>query len=229
MAGRRWTEEELVTLEEMIDTHTVEVIARRLDRSFDSVNIKLNRMGLSGFAKSTDLLTMNQVCLMMGVESRTVKKKWCSKGLHFMRKGNYLVVKQQALLKYLEQHPEDWNAADVTEDSMLLAYPWYREKRKADTKSGTSSGTMALAREIRFPLSKSAPRAIWAFMILSASSISVGMKRSAMDIIIASSWAGKWIFFSGLRSISMPSDSAMGEVVRVIREVPSTRKTNRRE
>jgi len=135
MAGRRWTEEELVTLEEMIDTHTVEVIARRLDRSFDSVNIKLNRMGLSGFAKSTDLLTMNQVCLMMGVESRTVKKKWCSKGLHFMRKGNYLVVKQQALLKYLEQHPEDWNAADVTEDSMLLAYPWYREKRKADTKS----------------------------------------------------------------------------------------------
>ena len=36
-------------------------------------------MGLSGFEKSTDLLTMNQVCLMLGVQSRTVKKKWKNK------------------------------------------------------------------------------------------------------------------------------------------------------
>ena len=50
---------------------------------------------------------------------------------------------------------------------------------------------IAFAREIRLPLSKSAPRAIWAFMILSVSSSRVGMKRRAMVIIMASSWAGK--------------------------------------
>ena len=44
MAGRRWTQEELQILEDMIGTYTVASIAKKLGRSFDSVNIKLNRM-----------------------------------------------------------------------------------------------------------------------------------------------------------------------------------------
>lgn len=134
MAGRRWTQEELNTLESMIGTYTVATIAKKLGRSFDAVNIKLNRMGLVGFEKSTDLLTMNQVCLMLGVESRTVKKKWCNKGLRIMRKGNYLAIRQEVLIKYLKNHPEDWNALRVTDDSLIMAYPWYKEKKKQDSK-----------------------------------------------------------------------------------------------
>jgi hypothetical protein len=38
-----------------------------------------------------------------------------------------------------------------------------------------------------FPVSKFAPRAFWAFIIRSVSSINVGIKRSAIDIIIANS------------------------------------------
>ena len=52
-------------------------------------------------------------------------------------------------------------------------------------------------------------------MILSASSISVGMNRKAMDIIMAISWAGKWMTCNGLKSDSRPSVSAMGDVVSV--------------
>ena len=88
-------------------------------------------------------------------------------------------------------------------------------RRNALTNSGTSSGIMALARWRMLPVSKFAPRAFWAFMILSASSISVGMKRSAMDIIMAISWAGKWTTVSGRISDSRPSVSEMGEVVSV--------------
>lgn len=135
MAGRRWTQEELQTLEDMIGTFTVETIARRLGRSFDAVNIKLNRMGLVGFEKSTDLLTMNQVCQMLGVQSRTVKGKWQRKGLRVMRKGNYVVVKQPELIKYLKNHPEDWNAANIPDDSLLMGYSWYKEKRQTDKKT----------------------------------------------------------------------------------------------
>lgn len=134
MAGKRWTQEELETLEDMIDKYTVASIAKKLGRSFDAVNIKLNRIGLAGFERSTDLLTMNQVCLMMGVQSRTVKKKWKNKGLHIMRKGRYQVIRQEELIKYLENHPEDWNATGVTDDSLIMAYPWYKEKKKVDTK-----------------------------------------------------------------------------------------------
>ena len=134
MGGRAWTQEELETLEQMAGTYTVATIAKRLGRTFDATNIKLNRMGLLGFEKSTDLLTMNQVCLMLGVQSRTVKKKWRNKGLRIMRKGNYLTVRQEALIKYLKENPEDWNATKVTDDSLIMAYPWYKAKKREDTK-----------------------------------------------------------------------------------------------
>ncbi len=72
---------------------------------------------------------------------------------------------------------------------------------------------MALARWRMLPVSKSAPRAFWALMILSVSSMSVGMNRSAMLIIMASSWTGTRIFLRGLSSCSSPSVRAMGDVV----------------
>ena len=78
---------------------------------------------------------------------------------------------------------------------------------------GTRMGIRALARSMRLPFSKSAPRAFWAHMILSVSSMSVGINRRAMHIIILSSWTGTRIFFSGFISCSRPSVREMGEVV----------------
>lgn len=132
MGGRRWTNDEIQTLEDMSGTYTVATIARRLGRSFDSVNLKMNRLGILGFEKSTDLLTMNQLCIMLGVEPRTVKKKWADKGVRIFRKGNYIVVRQEDLIRYLKQHPEDWNAANVPDDTLIMGYAWYKEKKRQD-------------------------------------------------------------------------------------------------
>ena len=79
--------------------------------------------------------------------------------------------------------------------------------------SGTRIGTNALARWKMFPDSKSAPRAFWADMILSVSSMRVGMKRRAMDIIMLSSWTGTLIFFKKPNRDSSPSVREMGLVV----------------
>lgn len=122
-------------MEGMIGAYTVDAIAKRLGRSFDAVNIKLNRMGLVGFEKSTDLLTLNQVCQMLGVQSRTLKGKWARKGFRITHRGNYLVVRQQDLIKYLKDHPEDWNAANIPDDSLIMGFPWYKEKKQTDTKT----------------------------------------------------------------------------------------------
>ena len=70
-----------------------------------------------------------------------------------------------------------------------------------------------MARRIIPPDSISAPRAFWADMILSVSSISVGMKRRAMVIIMASSCTGIFSLFSGTKSCSIASVRAIGEVV----------------
>ncbi len=77
-------------------------------------------------------------------------------------------------------------------------------------------GITDFARFISPPSSKEAPRADCAFIMRSASSIRVGINRSAMVIIMATSWAGKCSFLqTGESSLSMPSVSAMGAVVRV--------------
>ncbi len=86
-------------------------------------------------------------------------------------------------------------------------------RRKAEMNSGTSRGMSAFARWTRLPESKSAPLARWADMILSVSSMRVGMNRRAMDIIMDSSWTGTWSFFSGPSRLSRPSVSSRGEVV----------------
>ena len=52
-----WTAEEEEFLEEKIGTFTADQIARRLGRSFSSVDMKLSRMGIGGFRQSTDMLT----------------------------------------------------------------------------------------------------------------------------------------------------------------------------
>ena len=72
---------------------------------------------------------------------------------------------------------------------------------------------MFLARCQRLPFTKSAPREDWAFMMRSVSSKSVGMKRSAMVIIMASSCAGTPKRRNGIRRSSMPSVRTIGLVV----------------
>ena len=86
-------------------------------------------------------------------------------------------------------------------------------RRNAEMNSGIRIGTSALMRWVNVPLSSIAPRAFWAFIIFSVSSIRVGMNRSAIVIIMASSCTGKCSFASGRSRLSMASVSTMGLVV----------------
>ena len=60
-------------------------------------------------------------------------------------------------------------------------------------------------------------------MILSVSSIRIGIKRSAIDIIIAIACTGTPILESGISAFSRPSVSWFGVVVSVMIEVPRIR------
>lgn len=97
---------------------------------------------------------------------------------------------------------------------------------KAEMNSGTKIGTMAFARFMKFPVSKSAPLACCARMILSVSSISIGMNLSAMDIIMAISCTGTLIYFKKDNPFSSPSVRLFGVVVRVIRDEPMIKYTS---
>ena len=84
---------------------------------------------------------------------------------------------------------------------------------KDEISKGIRMGISALTLLTTFPLEKSAPLDFCAEMILSVSSISVGTKRSASDIIMAKVCTGKPILARGESSRSIPSVRSMGEVV----------------
>ena len=84
-------------------------------------------------------------------------------------------------------------------------------------------GSNAFALFISPPVSKDAPRAFCAIIILSISSIKEGINLKAILIIIATSWTGNFIHLRGVSRLSSPSVRFMGVVVSVIKEVESTR------
>lgn len=123
MGGRAWSQEELIRLEELTETYPLATVARKLNRSENAVFLKRQRTGIGGFMANTDMLTRNTISRILGVENRTLQY-WERKGLKSVRKNPYVMYRQQDIIRYMEEHPEDWNAARVTDDTLFMQYPW---------------------------------------------------------------------------------------------------------
>ena len=95
-----------------------------------------------------------------------------------------------------------------------------------DTKSGINIGIKLFALCNIFPVSKLAPLAFCALVILSVSSIKVGINLNAKDITIAISCTGNLITFKIPNDFSRPSAQSLGVVVSVITDVPTTNSTS---
>ena len=54
MGGRKWTDEELVLLEELTEKYPLETVARRLNRTKEAVFLKRQRIGMGGYMANTD-------------------------------------------------------------------------------------------------------------------------------------------------------------------------------
>jgi DNA-binding XRE family transcriptional regulator len=131
MAGRRWTNEELVLLEELTEKYPLDTVARKLGRTPNAVFLKRQRLGIGGLRDNSDMLTRNTLSQILGVENRTIVR-WERKGLKAVRKRPYIMYRHQDIIKYLREHPDDWNASRVTDDTLFMQYDWFKEKRKKD-------------------------------------------------------------------------------------------------
>lgn len=131
MGGRAWTQDEIILLEDLTEKYPLSTVARKLNRSENAVFLKRQRLGIGGYRDNTDMLTRNTLSKILGIENRTLQY-WERKGLKSIRKRPYVMYRQQDIIRYMRDHPEDWNAARVTDDTLFMQYSWYKEKRKAD-------------------------------------------------------------------------------------------------
>lgn len=115
---RAWTQKEIEYLQEHVDRMLVRDIAKHLKRTEHAVVMKMHRMGIKGIRTSTECLTVNRVCGIMGVTYRTVKR-WEQHGLPIVKCGSYLHVEQNKLIRFLIDNQSLWDASKVKDDNLL--------------------------------------------------------------------------------------------------------------
>lgn len=132
MGGRAWTSEEVYMLEELSAKYPLSTVARKLNRSVNSVFLKRQRLGIGGFRDNSDMVTRNTLAQILGVENKTIMI-WQKKGLKSIRKKPYVMFRHCDILQYMEDHQDSWNAARVTDDSLFMKFDWYKEKKQKDS------------------------------------------------------------------------------------------------
>lgn len=144
-AGKWWTKEDLDYLEASWGNikKPVRAIAKKLQKSELAVIQKAIEIGLGGAKTAAEEhMTMNQVHLALKVDTKTIKGWVKEYGLHFTRatvalKQENLLIKKTALLKWLKQHQDLWDATKVEEFILGQEPGWLKEKRKRDREEAS--------------------------------------------------------------------------------------------
>ena len=118
MVGRKWTDDEIAWVDEHRDRYTTEKMARILKRSVNSVRDMMTIHGMVGVRKASPDLSINQICKMMGVPYRKVKK-WQAAGLELKPRYGALTVTQKDFADFLKAHPDLWDPECVKDDTLL--------------------------------------------------------------------------------------------------------------
>ncbi|MDQ0214919.1 DNA-binding transcriptional MerR regulator [Oikeobacillus pervagus] len=84
--SKQWNLDEIEYLEENIGFYKVSTIAEKMGRTYESVRIKMNRLGIANTKQQTGLVTIGELANILKVERNTVKW-WTQKhGLPYRKK-----------------------------------------------------------------------------------------------------------------------------------------------
>lgn len=139
MAGRKWTEEEVVYLEERWGVVSIDVIAKKLNRTVGSVRKKAYYLKLGKWIDNIQYIKFKDLIIALGY-SRSgygyLKKKL--KDLDFpilvkkVSKMKIEVVDVEEFWKWAEKNKNELNFANFNDGVLGKEPSWVKEKRKAD-------------------------------------------------------------------------------------------------
>lgn len=136
-----WKEEEVSLLEEYAGFHSIESIARKLNRTPHAVRSKLNRLGITSIRELDGSLSLMQLSKALNV-SRSVILRWIEEKKLPARKKNYYYHKSGKIQHYSIYPDEFWEWAEKNKDEInfakierhaILPEPeWFEEERAKD-------------------------------------------------------------------------------------------------
>lgn len=137
---REWDTEEIGYLKEYLGFHKVTTIAKNLDRTYESVRVKMNRLGLSNTKLQTGLVTIGELSQLLRVE-RNIIKGWVEKhGLPCIKKvtrksKSFYFVDPSDFWKWAEIHKEKVQFSNIGFQVLLPEPDWVAEERKREREN----------------------------------------------------------------------------------------------
>lgn len=136
--GRVWTNEELEFLEDKWGILSISAIAKKLNRTTTSIQIKANRLGLGTFIDSAEYVTFNKFIKAIGYSQsysyfykRLVKLGFPIKKKKIVTR-TFKVVYLDEFWKWAENNKNDINFANFEKGNLGLEPEWVEAKRKSD-------------------------------------------------------------------------------------------------
>lgn len=138
MERRRWTKEEIEYLSERWGDVSIKGLAKKFNRSINSVSLKANRIGLGNFNLSGDYLTLFQLGQALNMHNNLymVYTKWVGAGLPIKHKTvvsrKIKVIYIEDFWEWAEQHQEMVNFSRMEKNILGIEPEWVDVKRKTD-------------------------------------------------------------------------------------------------
>lgn len=134
---QEWNNEEIEYLKEHIGFRKISIIAQNMGRSYESVRIKMNRLGMSNTKSQTGLVTMGELAKLLKVERNTIKG-WVERhGLSCMKKitrnsKRFYLIHPSDFWKWAETHKEKVQFSNIDSQVLLPEPEWVDEERRKD-------------------------------------------------------------------------------------------------
>lgn len=139
MNKRKWTNEEIIYLEDSWGTVSIKTMAKKLNRTELGIINKARKLKLGSFVSAGDLISINQLLIAIGQGNSYswVKEKYIDNGLPVISKTisskKVLKVKLDDFWKWVEQNKNVVNFARFEKGALGVEPEWVDEKRRADS------------------------------------------------------------------------------------------------
>jgi len=142
MYGKIWTEKECDYLQEKWGTVSLKGIAKNLNRSENSILLKVQHLGLSPFLESGDYITWHQLLVALGIDSSGmykniswIKNRGCPVKMKKVNKCSFKIIYLDDFWKWAEKNIDFLDFSGFEEKSLGVEPGWVKEKRRRDIAS----------------------------------------------------------------------------------------------
>jgi len=134
---RNWTSDEITYLKDNVGLYKLTTIAQNLDRSYESVRVKMTRIYLSNTKSQTGYLTFHELATLLKVDRNTVKGWAENHNLPYFKKATrarkyFYFVDPSDFWEWAEQHKDKVQFSDIDPHSIPPEPEWVENERRKD-------------------------------------------------------------------------------------------------